>query len=64
MILMSGSGIVRCNCGVLTIPKTLNRYDRTVNGSQCPACGKIYVDAEDLNHALNSWVAKQCCRSK
>ncbi|MCK5109726.1 MAG: hypothetical protein KAR25_08550 [Methanosarcinales archaeon] len=49
---------------MLTIPKTLNRYDRTVNGSQCPACGKIYVDAEDLNHALNSWVAKQCCRSK
>ena len=55
---------MRCECGALTVPTTLNRYGRDVNGSQCPVCGKIYVDAGEFNRALESWVAKQCCRSQ
>ncbi|NOQ33790.1 MAG: hypothetical protein GQ567_06330 [Methanosarcinales archaeon] len=54
---------LRCECGALTVPTTLNRYGRDVSGSQCPVCGKIYVNADEFNRALESWVAKQCCRS-
>ncbi|MCD6145957.1 MAG: hypothetical protein J7J03_06110 [Methanosarcinales archaeon] len=61
---MSKIKTMRCECGTLTVPTTLNRYGSTVKGSQCPVCGRIYVDAEDFNRALKSWIAKQCCRSQ
>gem|GEM_PF-5354097 len=61
---MSGSEILRCECGMLTVKATFERYGTTVRGSRCPRCGKEYVDADDFNHALSSWVARQSCRSR
>jgi hypothetical protein len=43
---------IKCQCGEWTEPKEFNIDGFKIRGSECPACGETYFNAEDANQAL------------